>query len=669
MSINPYYSNNMEVIGYQSRIRISQVLPCERKAVNMDPEEKYYHTLDTSWLCDPFGENITYGAEISINTGFSWEFFICTESSKRAKELGDSLLFYFQDKYLGLDGEVSVTPLYLEYLNIDRPLYEIILPPTNHLKFHIFRKLINYNKSPHRKIGISMFILWKKDDLGTLGSRLPDPKKYRINIFVSMNLNKENFNNMDNQKTAQNAVLRYIISDMRIIPDGIIEEIKVEYKEQPQIMWKSILTCDVFPTRAEFLRGIRELPTAIKPENVDFTILDAIPLPRPPVLENRNIINSSFSKDDENHIYFGEKMIDGVLSKDIATMEIDTLNNHLNIFGKTGKGKSTLNKIIIHELRRKRPDVGILIINLADPTLENEFPMAKVYNFPSEKLTVPYIVLGNRAMKSIRGFGNVLAACLGLKYVGPVVITETLQRCYDEYGDFPILVNEFLNLVKKNLEAQPYDPDTQKTILMAFSRRINELFHNPELVETLRLRKDVSQKISDWFLEWRNGNLVILNLTELDDIKEQPLMVMLIFKMVEILTNFDNSNTLKHLICIDEAHRAIGKSRDKDPESVEFIMKNRINALFSNIIEECRKKGLGILILEQRPYLLLDSAIDSASVKILFGLGYPNNEIFTSNIKEREMLLSLKPRHALIINGINEERYLCKIANERDVII
>ena len=39
-------------------------------------------------------------------------------------------------------------------------------------------------------------------------------------------------------------------------------------------------------------------------------------------------------------------------------------------------------------------------------------------------------------MKSIRGFGNVLAACLGLKYVGPVVITETLQRCYDEYGDF-----------------------------------------------------------------------------------------------------------------------------------------------------------------------------------------------------------------------------------------
>ena len=100
------------------------------------------------------------------------------------------------------------------------------------------------------------------------------------------------------------------------------------------------------------------------------------------------------------------------------------------------------------------------------------------------------------------------------------------------------------------------------------------------------------------------------------------------------------------------------------PESVEFIMKNRINALFSNTIEECRSKGLGLLISEQKPHLLLDSAIDSAAVKILFGLGYPSNELFTGDLKDREMLLNLTPRYALVINGRSSERYLCRTIDD-----
>ncbi len=657
----------MVIIGYQSRIKISQVLTREKEDLILDPEKKYYHTLGTSWLCDPFGENITYGVEFSVNTGFSWEFFMCLESYNKAEELGDAFLFYLQDKYKGLDGKVSVIPLYSEYLEIDRPLYEIIIPSGNSLKFNLFRKVINYYKTPHRKIGLNMFILWKKDYLGSI----PDPKKYAIKIFVSLNPNKASVTNFDHQKPALNTVLRYIISDMRVLPKEFLPiGWKVDYKKLHRTKWKDIFTCDVFPSRStKNIHGsipLEELPTYVKPENVDFTIPNDIPLPKTPILENRNIKNSPISKDDKNYIYFGEKMIDGVLSNEIATLEIDSLNNHLEIYGKTGKGKSTLIKIIINELRRKRPDVGILMINLADTNLEPEYRNAKVYNFPSEKLRVPYIVLGSRAMKSIREFGNVLAACLGLKYVGPVIITETLQRCYEEYGDFPHQINEFFDCVEENLKSQPYDPDTQKRILVAFIRRINGLFRNRELVQTLKLKEGISRNIPNWFLKWREGNLVILNLTELDDVKEQPLMVMLIFKMVEILTHHDNSKVLKHLICLDEAHRSVGKSRDRDPESVEFIMKNRINSSFSNIIEECRKKGLGILILEQKPHLLLDGVVDSAQIKILFGLGYPSNEIFTGNIKEREMLLGLEPQLSLVLNDLTNERYLCKIADDKE---
>lgn len=660
----------MGIIGYQAKITITKVLPIEEDVLILDKEEKYHYTTENSWLCDPFGENITYGTRFNITSGFSWEFFLYAETSEKADELGNAFLFYLQEKFKGLNGEISIIPLHSEFLEIEHPLYEIIIPSYSFLKFRFLRKVINYYKSPHRKLGLIMFILWKKDDLGHSANPFPDPMLYRIKIFVSFNSTKDNFMNFDMQILTIKTVLRYITSDMAILPDGMPTSQRGEYKELTSSKWKDILTCNVFPSRHEFLSGKirdKDLPRGIKLENVDFTIPNDMPLSRPPILESRNIMNLPISKEDGGYIYFGNKMIDGVLSKELATVEIDLLNNHLVIFGKTGKGKTTLIKIMFYDFRRKRPDIGILLVNLADPNLAQEFPFAKVYNFPSEKLRIPYIVLGSRAMKSMRGFGNVFAACLGLKYVGPVLITETLQRCYEEYGTFPHRINVFFKQVERNLIAQPYDPDTQRTILMAFKRRINELFQNKELVNTLRFKERLSENVPDWYKKWRHGNLVILNLTELDDIKEQPLIVMLIFKIIEILTHYDNSKVLKRLICLDEAHRALGKSRDRDPESVEFLMKNRMNSLFSNIIEECRKKGLGILISEQKPHLLLDSALDSAAIRILFSLGYPGNEIFTGNLKEREMLLGLKPRHALVLNDLTEERYLCKTADEIEV--
>ena len=102
------------------------------------------------------------------------------ETSEKAEELGEAFLFYLQEKYKGLDGEVSVTPLYSGYLEIERPLYEIILPPRIYTKLQFFRKIINYYKTPRRKMDLDMFILWKKDNLDST----PDPYKYMIKIFI-----------------------------------------------------------------------------------------------------------------------------------------------------------------------------------------------------------------------------------------------------------------------------------------------------------------------------------------------------------------------------------------------------------------------------------------------------------------------------------------------------
>ena len=648
----------MEIVGYQSRIRITQALPYIKKELIVDPKSKFNHLLNSSWLFDPFGDNTTYGAEFIINESFSWDFFLCTKTNLKAKELGVALLMSLQEKFKGLDGSIETFPLYSKYLEIERQLFEIKIPSNPIIKLHFLRKLLNYYRTPHRKIDLNMFILWKRDDL--LKPILID--RYMLKIFVSLKPRKDYSEEIEIQNPLYRAVLKYLISDMSIPP-----YVKVDFELLSSKKWKDILICDVFPTRSKFGLGKyssvpRELlPNYIKPEMIDFTIPYDLPLLKPPTLSSRNLINLPILKDDPHYLIFGNKLIDGVLSNEKAAIEIDSLNTHLNIFGKSGSGKSTLMKIVIKELNYKRPDVGILLINLVKPDLELDFPMMSSYKFPSEKFKVPYIITGKRIKKSISGNSNVLAACLGLKYVGPVLISETLQRCYSEFGEFPSRITEFFNCVENNIRAKPYDPDTQKTILTAFKRRIDELFTNIELEKTLRFKWETPE----WFSRWRNGDKILIDLIDCDD-KEQHLLTMLIFQMIETLTPFDYSNKLRHLITIDEAHRVIGKSRDNDPESAEFIMKNRINAIFSKTIEECRSKGLGLLIAEQKPYLLLDSAIDSAAIKILFSLGYPSNELFTGNVKEREMLLNLSPRYALVINGTNSERYLCRTADDKD---
>ncbi|MFX1294624.1 MAG: hypothetical protein ACFFD2_07200 [Promethearchaeota archaeon] len=659
----------MEIIGYQSRVYIIQALPCGGDNVLIDDKAKHKHLINTSWLFDPFREGLTYGVEFGINKSFSWTFFMFSKFKAKAEELGEALLLYLREKYKGLDGYITIDPLLSNYLEIERPLYEINfqLSPPDSIKFQFLRKIINYYNTPHRKFDINIFVLWRKDDL----SYNPSPFKYMVKFFISLNPNQETFKKSNNYEASLKAVLKYFITDMSIPP-----YMKVDYELSSPNIWKDVLMCKVFPNKNELVERFnigpgQNVPNEIlreirffKQENFDFDLPQNMPLPKPPILENRNVVNLPVSKDDPNYIYFGNKMIDGILGNKPALIEIDALSGHMNIFGKTRTGKSTLIKILIYQVIFKRPEVGILIINLVKPNLEHDFPMAKVYKFPSEMFKVPYIIYGDRVKKSITGTSKAFAACLGLKYVGPVIISETLQRCYQDFKEFPSEVNKFFDCVENNMKAQPWGPETQQTILTAFRRRVGELFKNPEIRDTLRLNNEISNNIPEWFTKWKAGELVILDLTKCDD-KEQHLLTMFILQMVETLISFENnSNKLRYIINIDEAHRILGKSRDTDPESVEFIMKNNINNSFSNTIEECGGKGLGFINSEQRPYQLLDSAIDSARTKVLFRLGYPSNEIFTGNIKEREMLLSLPNRYALVIN--ENERYLCKTAEDKD---
>ena len=50
----------LKIIGYRSKINITQVLPCEKEDLTRSHENKIKKLMDTSWLYDPFGDYLTY---------------------------------------------------------------------------------------------------------------------------------------------------------------------------------------------------------------------------------------------------------------------------------------------------------------------------------------------------------------------------------------------------------------------------------------------------------------------------------------------------------------------------------------------------------------------------------------------------------------------------------
>lgn len=647
----------MEILGYRTKIKITQVLPRVQDDIAKGLDIEIKKLIDTSWLYDPFGDNLTYGVEFNLGRCFSWEFFLFDESFDMAKELGRSLLFNLQEKYKGLNGHMRIDPLYLEFLEINRRIYELNFPSNPPVKLHLLRKIINYYKTPQRKLNANLFILWKRDNLHVY----PNPHRFMLRTFITLNPNNDFPMSIRETEVNINAVLRYFVSDLSIPPYQ-----KATHSELSSEYWKNVLTSNVFPEKPEYGQlPVEFMPNYINPNMIDFDIPGEMPLSKPPILENRNTVNLAISKMDPNYVYIGDKMNKGVLSTEIGLIEIDSLTTHLNIFGKTGTGKSTLIKMILHEIHSKRPDIGVLILNFAKPYLEDDYPMAHVYEFPSEKFRLPYITPSDRTMISIRETSNVFGACLGLKHIGPSIFSETLRLCYLKYNKFPEDIKDFFGCVDNNMKAKSWEPEYKQHVRTTFKRRINELFYREDLKATLKLLDGEWKNIPEWFKLWMEGKTVLLDLTKCLE-EEQHLIGMIILNMIDILIPIDRekSNMLKYLLMLDEAHRLVGKPSDRHPESPEFIMKNKTNSFFKKITNECRAKGLGIIIADQNPHLLLSLAIDSARKKILFQLGYPSNQLFTGSLSEREMLLTLQGRYALVMT--NTERFLMKTPDDNN---
>ena len=181
------------------------------------------------------------------------------------------------------------------------------------------------------------------------------------------------------------------------------------------------------------------------------------------------------------------------------------------------------------------------------------------------------------------------------------------------------------------------------------------VFDEDKIQNVLRL----TGSLPKWVDDWLSGKNIFLDLSKSSKFVKM-LIVNAIFQLVRTVTKDREAEELKYLIVIDEAHAILEKPITTNSDDADFIMKEQMAKIFSELLKEYRSRGVGFVIADQSPARLFDDVASQPSIKILFRQDSPNNLLFSEDPMERQILTELPNRHASVINGATGEKYLIK---------
>ena len=193
----------------------------------------------------------------------------------------------------------------------------------------------------------------------------------------------------------------------------------------------------------------------------------------------------------------------------------------------------------------------------------------------------------------------------------------------------------FLKLLKgveNYIINNPYGPEEQANLLQVFRNRKN-VFDEDKIQDVLKLSND----LPNWFIDWMDGKNTFLDLSMCSKFI-MMLVVNAIFQLIRAITKDNLVEQLKYIVVIDEAHIILEKPITNNSDDADFIMKEQMAKIFSELLKEYRSRGVGFIIADQSPKRLFDDISSQPSIKIIFRVDYPNNTLFSEDIKERQLL-------------------------------
>ncbi len=634
---------------WQARVRITQAPhPFEPEFEPVIPEKGDFFKEPTylrSFLYNSFGTDPIRpcGLELSAYEKIDWTFFTRAEDEQEATKLGHEWLANLQFHFLGLDGEVEARDSLQLFDEGWRGsvLEELVFPVgsiVNELNIiERFVKLFYFKK----KFRVRLLFLWKERERERKGAwGLPN---YTLRVFF--NYHMSDLSEVD-QLTLQGLV-NSLFRDLRSIGGESVS------KRVPKdcSLW-DVVSCNVFngalDSRCCFI---------VHKDNMAFDFPENLPLPRMSIIQDENVRYIDLDKEFfEGVIRVGSHVKDGVITHRTTYAPIDKFPQDMVVFGKSGSGKTRMLAFLLEELCKKAESVGILILNVAKESQEIYYKNFKTVKYSDEEFKIPYFLYGDNEslQKRLQETASYICASLGLKNVFEKIIYRTQIGFTNLKGRLPERFYALLKGVERYMESNPYGREEQSNLLQAFRNRMN-VFDEDKIQHVLK----ITEEIPHWMKEWMEGGKIFLDLSMCSKYI-RLLVVNAIFQLVRILTKDNEAEELKHLIVIDEAHAILEKPITTNSDDADFIMKEMMEKIFSELLKEYRSRGVGFILADQSPSKLFNDVASQPSIKVLFRLDHPNNLLFSENPDERQMMTQLPNRIALVVNGTTGEKYLIK---------
>ena len=373
-------------------------------------------------------------------------------------------------------------------------------------------------------------------------------------------------------------------------------------------------------------------------------------------------------------VYLGDsRSLSGV--KVPYRLDVDSFVRHTFLTGMPRRGKSTTCRRILEQIREiKGANFPFLII---EPAKTEYLEWALSQNEKAQSCKIKVFMPGYKEWRKkplgelkinpfeviwedekqhpditehIQNLAAIINASLPMQESLPLLMEEAIFRCYtDETYPFSSTnkasefykwirpkgythskaapfnnrifptFNTLVNVAQRVVQEKKYHSEANQGFMAALSTRIGAFLHPPKSETFLTDGKSSPGFWRDFF-----AHPMVINLSRVgsDDDKAFYMALILMFlyeyRQQEI-EEIGYTNSLRHLLVIEEAHSLLRKSQRQgmaamDPTGMAVSM-------FANMISEIGAFGQGVMIIDQSPSSLDDSVVKNTNTKIIHRLG------------------------------------------------
>jgi len=622
------------------------------------PDMEKIDFSDISWLGNLFNDLSIYGTKFSISPDtFSWKFYMNSKTKETARRLGIGLLSYLKEIYKGLDGTDKVKFIGTTHLQKNRPhLYELILPdpPYVNNQIPLIQKIINLTQfNIEQKINVWVFWQFKdtesksvmRDDTGSI-SRY----EYYHNLRIFIEVKPAIYQDIEKKKQTAELLgyLDYLTTNIQS-KDGL----KAIWRETDIPSEKLMTMAELFNRAicvetSIFDADTKSFSESIRP--IEFNIPSNMPLDKAINVRNENLSFSKNNKDKD--ILIGYLYLNGVRTKKEKYLPVNQFVHNMLTSGKLGSGKTYYNAHIWKEFKTKRPDIGGLHINYLKRNQEIFYDADIYLDIYSPEFQVQYYFEGDYPKQSLLETAYYLTASQGLGDEAALNLYDLMKDIIEKEEELPRNLEDLFKRLLVWIEEGSYSLKFQKDITRMIKIRILEILSDPNMNRILKLTNEIPK----WIVEWSHGKKIYLDLS-MGNKHEQRLLTFAIFQMMLTITPKVEADRIQSFIQIDEAFRILSMPRNSNPNNYDFIALEHLEDVFEYLVKSFRSKGIAIILSDSTPSRLFEYIISLFSIKVILRTGFPNYSLFTNNLEEQDQLVLQPNRKALVINGMNGEKY------------